>query len=66
MRALNKLVCKIRSEVVVLTYWPLKGNLRLIGYPNDSSKNNSDKSRKEHLLSAWQNLANLEKADARG
>ena len=45
VRALNKLVRKIRSEVVVLRFWPLKGtNLRIIGYPDAAFRNNADKS----------------------
>ena len=45
VRSLNKLVRKIRSEVVVLRFWPLKNNsLRIVGYPDAAFRNNSDKS----------------------
>ena len=45
VRALNKLVRKIRSEIVVLRFWPLKGtSLRFVGYPDAAYRNNSDKS----------------------
>jgi hypothetical protein len=45
VRAINKLVRKIRSEDVVLRFWPLKeNNLRIIGYPDAAFKNNADKS----------------------
>ena len=45
IKEINKLVRKIRSEVVVLRFWPLDPkNLRLIGYPDAAFKNNADKS----------------------
>ena len=44
VRALNKLVQMIRAETVTLEFWPLKGTLRLIGYPDAAYQNNSDKS----------------------
>ena len=40
--ALNKLVRSIRSEPCVLKYWPLKGNLRFVGYPDAAYRNNAD------------------------
>ena len=45
VRAINKLVRKIRAEIVVLRYWPLRGAcLRIVGYPDAAYRNNSDKS----------------------
>ena len=44
IRALNKLVRRIRAEVVMLRFWPLKGRCRLIGYPDAAYRNNADKS----------------------
>ena len=45
VRAINKLVRKIRSQDVVLRFWPLKGdNLRIIGYPDAAFRNNADHS----------------------
>ena len=44
VRELNKLVRQIKSTPVSLRYWPLKGNLRIIGIPDASYKNNEDKS----------------------
>ena len=43
-RELNKLVRQIKSTPVALRYWPLKGDLRIIGIPDASYKNNEDKS----------------------
>ncbi len=43
-RELNKLVRQIKSTPVSLRYWPLQGNLRIIGIPDASYKNNEDKS----------------------
>ena len=44
VKQLNKLVRSIRSEPCVLKYWPLKGKLRLIGYPDAAYRNNADNS----------------------
>ena len=45
VRALNKLVRKIRSEIVTLRYWPSRGtSLRFVGYPDAAFRNNADKS----------------------
>ena len=43
-RALNKLVRKIRSEQIILRFWPLRGTCRIIGYPDAAYRNNADKS----------------------
>ena len=44
VRALNKLVRSMKSEPVQLIYHKLKGPLRLLGIPDASYRNNSDKS----------------------
>ena len=44
IRAINKLVRKVKSEPVKLHFWPLKGKCRIIGFPDASCNNNSDKS----------------------
>ena len=45
VRAINKLARKIRAEVVVLRFWPLRGkaSIRFLGYPDAAYRNNSDK-----------------------
>jgi len=42
-KVLNKLVRTIREQVCVINYWPLKGQCRLIGYPDAAFRNNEDK-----------------------
>ena len=44
IRALNKLVRQQRAEPVTLVFWPLKGVCRIIGFPDASYRNNTDKS----------------------
>jgi hypothetical protein len=44
VKQLYKLVRSISSEPYVLKYWPLKGKLRLIGYPAAAYRNNADNS----------------------
>ena len=44
VKQLNQLARSIRSEPCVLRYWPLKGKLRLIGYPDATYRNNADNS----------------------
>ena len=44
IREINKLVRKIRNQEVMLYFWPLKGRLRIVGYPDAAYKNNPDKS----------------------
>ena len=50
VRELNKLVRMIKSCPVVLKHFPLKGTLRLVGYPDASYRNNSDKSSQRGLI----------------
>ena len=50
-RELNKLVRQIKSRPVTLRYWPLKGDLRIMGIPDASYKNNEDKSsQRAHVI----------------
>mgnify|MGYP003345342667 CR=1 FL=1 len=44
IRALNKIVRTARARPQRLMFYPLKGNLRLIGYPDASYQNNTDSS----------------------
>ena len=44
VRATNKPVRSVRAEVVKLCFWPLKGPVRVLGCPDASYRNNSDKS----------------------
>ena len=44
IRTLNKLVRSIKNEPADLRYWPLKGNMRLIGFPDAAYRNNRDSS----------------------
>ena len=42
VRELNKVVRTVRAQPVRLMFWPLKGSLRIIGYPDAAFKNNAD------------------------
>ena len=67
VRALNKLVRKIRSEVVVLRYWPLKkASLRFVGYPDAAFRNNADKSSQRGQTVFLVEARQYGKVDARG
>ena len=44
VRKLNKLVRTIKATPVELKFWPLQGNLRILGFPDASYRNNEDKS----------------------
>ena len=44
VRALSKWVRSIRAEPCALRRWPLKGSLRLVGYPDAAYRNNVDNS----------------------
>ena len=43
-RAFNKLARSIRAKPCALRYWPLKGLLRLVGYPDAAYRDNVDTS----------------------
>ena len=44
VRELNKLVRVLKATEIELRFWPLKGPLRILGYPDASYRNNDDKS----------------------
>ena len=44
VRMLNRVTKMVRSNPVRLRFWPLKGKLRILGYPDASYKNNEDQS----------------------
>ena len=44
VKALNKIVRTVRAQPLKLRFWPLKGRLRILGYPDASFQNNEDKS----------------------
>ena len=67
MRALNKLVRKVRAEEVVLRFWPLQpDDLRIIGYPDASFRNNSDKSSQRGQTIFLAEARDNKRADTRG
>ena len=44
VKELNKVVRSVRAQPVRLTFWPLRGPLRILGYPDAAFKNNAEKS----------------------
>ena len=42
VKALKKLARQLKSRPVKLQFWPLTGRLRIIGFPDDSNRNNED------------------------
>ena len=40
---MNKLAEKVRINDVKLNFWILKGDLRIVGYPDAAYRNNEDK-----------------------
>ena len=42
VESLNKLARQIKSQPVKLQYWPLIGQLRILGFPDASYRNNDD------------------------
>ena len=42
VKALNKLARQLKSQPVKLQYWPLTGQLRTLGFPDASYRNNDD------------------------
>ena len=44
VRMLNRVTKLVRANPVKLRFWPLKGRLRILGYPDASYKNNEDQS----------------------
>ena len=44
LRALNKIARTVRAKPMKLMFWPLKGDLRILGMPDASYRNNEDSS----------------------
>jgi len=42
VRELNKVVRQVRAVPMKLAFWPLKGSLRILGFPDAAFKNNAD------------------------
>ena len=66
MKQLNKLVRKIRAEVITLIFWPLVGKNRIIGYPDASFRNNADKSSQRGMAIFIAEPRDPKKTDTRG
>ena len=65
VRELNKLVRVLKATEIELRLWPLKGPLRILGYPDASYRNNDDKSsqRAHVIFLAEQRNPNLKSKD---
>ena len=51
MREINKVFRTMKSQYVDARFWPLKGNQRILGFPDASYRNNSDKSsQRAHVI----------------
>ena len=51
VREINKVVRTMKSQYVDARFWPLKGNQRILGFPDASYRNNSDKSsQRAHVI----------------
>ena len=51
VREINKVVHTMKSQYVDARFWPLKGNQRILGFPDASYRNNSDKSsQRAHVI----------------
>jgi hypothetical protein len=44
VRTVNKIVRSIKAAPVALHFWPLRGQCRIVGFPDASYKNNEDES----------------------
>ena len=64
-RELSKLVRVLKATEIELRFWPLKGPLRILGYPDASYRNNDDKSsqRAHVIFLAEQRNPNLKSKD---
>ena len=65
VRELNKLVRVLKATEIELRFWPVKGPLRILGYPDASYRNNDDKSsqRAHVIFLAEQRNPNLKSKD---
>ena len=51
VKTLNKIVRQLQTNPATLRFWPLKGTLRLVGYPDASYWNHEDKSsQRAHVI----------------
>ena len=51
VREINKVVRTMKSQYVDARFWPLKGSQRILGFPDASYRNNSDKSsQRAHVI----------------
>ena len=51
VRELNKLVRVLKATEIELRFWPLKGPLRILGYPDASYRSSDDKSsQRAHVI----------------
>ena len=51
VREINKVVRTLKSQYVDGRFWPLKGSQRILGMPDASYRNNSDKSsQRAHVI----------------
>ena len=66
-RNANKLVRAIKAAPVALHFWPLQGQLLLLGFPDASYKNNEDKSSQRALtIFLAEDRSTKASTDARG
>ena len=65
VRELNKLVRVLKATEIELRFWPVKGPLRILAYPDASYRNNDDKSsqRAHVIFPAEQRNPNLKNKD---
>ena len=66
VRAVNKLVRMIKGSPVSLRFWPLRGELRIVGMPDASYKNNEDKSSQRALCIFLAEQRRHDHVDTRG
>ena len=64
--ALNKLVRTIRSQPVELRFFTLKGNLRMVGFPDAAYRNNPDQSTQRGAVICLCEPRRSDRSDARG
>ena len=65
-RAINKVVRQLKTQCVSLRFWPLQGKVRIVGYPDASYRNNSDKSSQRGQCIFLAEPRSSARADSRG
>ena len=65
-KALNRLVRKVRSTPVTMRFFPLKGSLRFVGYPDAAYRNNPDHSTQRGSVVCLAEPRTTSAASARG